>query len=134
MNSPKMSSALEKLKPFPPPPPVEVSAAGSADSGPAYYGILLRDVSRRAADVPDSHLATVLGAVTEQIGRTPLLQVVRETSDAVERHYIKAALQRVDGNRTAAAEILGLSRQSLHTKLNRYAAADGSEGRADPVG
>lgn len=113
---------------------VEVSAAGNADSAPAYYGVMLRDVSRRAADVSDSHLATVLGAVTEQIGRTPLLQVVRETSDAVERHYIRAALHRVDGNRTAAAEILGLSRQSLHTKLNRYAAADGSEGGADPVG
>lgn len=113
---------------------VEVSAAGNADGAPAYYGILLRDVSRRAADVSDSHLATVLGAVTEQIGRTPLLQVVRETSDAVERHYIRAALQRVDGNRTAAAELLGLSRQSLHTKLNRYAAADGSDGGADSVG
>ena len=26
----------------------------------------------------------------------------------------------VDGNRTAAAELLGLSRQSLYEKLNRY--------------
>lgn len=98
---------------------VEVSAAGNADV-PDYYGVVLRDVSRRAADVPG--LAGVLGNVTRQIGVTPLLQVVRETSDAVERHYITAALQRVDGNRTAAAEMLGLSRQSLHTKLNRYAA------------
>lgn len=101
---------------------VEVSAAGNADGAPAFYGVLLRDVSRRMNSPVDEHLASVLGAVTEQIGRTPLLQVVRETSDAVERHYIKAALARVDGNRTAAAELLGLSRQSLHAKLNRYAA------------
>ncbi len=113
---------------------VEVSAAGNTDTNPAYYGVMLRDVSRRAAYPSDDHLSAVLGAVTEQIGRTPLLQVVRETSDAVERHYIKAALQRVDGNRTAAAEILGLSRQSLHTKLNRYAAVSGSDGDADLTG
>jgi transcriptional regulator PpsR len=113
---------------------VEVSAAGNADSGPAYYGVMLRDVSRRAASVADGHLAAVLGAVTDQIGRTPLLQVVRETSDAVERHYIKAALRRVDGNRTAAAELLGLSRQSLHTKLNRYAAVAALDGGADLAG
>ena len=114
--------------------PVEVSAAGSADSGPAYYGVLLRDVSRRAAGVADGHLATVLGAVTEQVGRTPLLQAVRETADVVERHYIRAALRRVNGNRTAAAELLGLSRQSLHTKLNRYAAVAALDGDADLAG
>ncbi len=113
---------------------VEVSAAGNADCGPAYYGVILRDVSRRAADVADGRLATVLDAVTEQVGRTPLLQVVRETSDAVERHYIQAALRRVDGNRTAAAELLGLSRQSLHTKLNRYAAVAALDEGADPAG
>lgn len=101
---------------------VEVSAVGNTDVDPAFYGVMLRDVSRRVVEPSGSHLASVLAALTQQLGRTPLLQVVRETSDAVERHYIKAALRRVDGNRTAAAEILGLSRQSLHTKLNRYAA------------
>ena len=107
---------------------VEVSAAGNRDANPAYYGVMLRDVSRRVPGPATGHLAAVLEAITEQVGRTPLLQVVRETSDAVERHYIRAALQKVDGNRTAAAEILGLSRQSLHTKLNRYAAEAGADG------
>jgi len=110
---------------------VEVSAAGNADAHPAYYGVMLRDVSRRAPNPSGDPLAAVLDAVTQQVGRTPLLQAVRETSDAVERHYIKAALQQVDGNRTAAAEILGLSRQSLHTKLNRYAADADADG--DPA-
>ncbi len=109
---------------------VEVSAAGNTDIQPAYYGVMLRDVSRRVPDPSGDSLAAVLDAVTQQVGRTPLLQVVRETSDAVERHYIKAALHKVDGNRTAAAEILGLSRQSLHTKLNRYAADASADGDA----
>ena len=40
--------------------------------------------------------------------------------DIVEQHYIEAALELTRGNRTAAAELLGLSRQSLYAKLNRY--------------
>ena len=113
---------------------VEVSAAGNADAQPAYYGVMLRDISRREPDSAGGDLASVLDAVAQQVGRTPLLQVVRETSDAVERHYIKAALRQVEGNRTAAAEILGLSRQSLHAKLNRYAADADADGDAALIG
>jgi DNA-binding NtrC family response regulator len=38
----------------------------------------------------------------------------------VERHFVEAALELTGDNRTAAAELLGLSRQSLYTKLRRY--------------
>jgi DNA-binding NtrC family response regulator len=69
----------------------------------------------------DGELAATLAAMAGKVGRTPLLQLVRETTGAVERHYIDAALQLAGGNRTAAAELLGLSRQSLYVKLNRYA-------------
>ncbi len=113
---------------------IEVSGAGNADAHPVYYGVMLRDVSRREPTSAGGDLASVLDAVAQQVGRTPLLQVVRETSDAVERHFIKAALRQADGNRTAAAEILGLSRQSLHTKLNRYAADAGLDADAALVG
>lgn len=50
----------------------------------------------------------------------PLRTVVDETVAVVERNYVNAALRLTDGNRTAAAQLLGLSRQSLHTKLHRY--------------
>jgi len=56
---------------------------------------------------------------------------VKETVGAVERHYVKEALELANGNRTAAAEILGLSRQSLYTKLNRYELDGGSEADSD---
>lgn len=58
----------------------------------------------------------------------------------VEQHYVKEALLRSKGNRTATAELLGLSRQSLYAKLNCYgfddkgvvaSAADGAEGASD---
>ena len=46
--------------------------------------------------------------------------LVRDAIGLVERHYIDAALQLSEGNRTAAAELLGLSRQRLYKKLDRY--------------
>ncbi|MGZ8403091.1 MAG: helix-turn-helix domain-containing protein, partial [Rhodoplanes sp.] len=39
-------------------------------------------------------------------------------------NYVRAALDLAGGNRTAAAGLLGLSRQSLYAKLNRYDIGD----------
>jgi len=57
-------------------------------------------------------------------GDTSLEDLVRASTEAIERQSIAAALERASGNRTAAAKILGLSRQSLHTKLNKYEIKD----------
>jgi DNA-binding NtrC family response regulator len=46
--------------------------------------------------------------------------LIRDTTDLVERHFIEAALELTEHNRTAAAEVLGLSRQSLYVKLRRH--------------
>jgi transcriptional regulator PpsR len=100
---------------------VELSAAGDADGNPRYISILLRDVGRRLAPTgPARGLDSVLLSLTEQIGKTTLRKLVKTTVGAVERHYVEAALEITDGNRTAAAELLGLSRQSLYAKLDRY--------------
>lgn len=100
---------------------VEVSAAGNVDSRPRLFALLIRDVGRRALpDASQGSLGATLSAMTGQVGQTPLLQLVRDTTSAVERHYIESALTLAGGNRTAAAELLGLSRQSLYVKLNRY--------------
>jgi transcriptional regulator PpsR len=107
---------------------VEVSAVGNSELRPKVFGLLIRDVGRRLAGPgEEDRLTAILRAATGQIGRTPLLKVVRDTVDAVEQHYIRGALDLAAGNRTAAAELLGLSRQSLHTKLNRYG-LDGAGG------
>jgi transcriptional regulator PpsR len=99
---------------------VEISAVGDAESEPRHVGVLLRDVGLRLPAPHDGGRLALPGALTEQIGRTPLRQLVKDTGGAVERHYIEAALELTGGNRTAAAELLGLSRQSLYAKLNRY--------------
>jgi transcriptional regulator PpsR len=100
---------------------VEISAVGDEDSSPVRIGVFIRDVGRRlAAPRSDQRLGAIVGALTEQVGRSSLRALVRETVGAVERHYIEAALELTGGNRTAAAELLGLSRQSLYSKLDRY--------------
>ncbi len=103
---------------------VEISAARNGGAQLAHIGLLLRDTGGRLA-VPAQHgnLAEDLIALVEQVGQTSLRQLVKETTGVLERHYIKAALELTGGNRTAAAEILGLSRQSLYVKLNQHGIA-----------
>lgn len=113
-------------------------------------GIVVRDIGRRLPDTPaaDTRAAAgppvvatpsgatpdpaVVDAAVAQLGQVPLLQAVRTAADAIERKMIRVALDRVDGNRTAAAELLGLSRQSLHTKLSRFASGESNVGSARP--
>jgi transcriptional regulator PpsR len=105
--------------------PVEIAAAASSDTDPQYIGLLIRHVGRRLQSPMDGkRLLAAIGGLTEQIGKTSLRELVDEATSVVERHQIKAALEMTNGNRTAAAEILGLSRQSLYAKLNRYEMAD----------
>ncbi len=100
---------------------VEIAAAGDEDHSPRCFGMLVRDVtSRLAAPAEGTSLRAALGAFADRIGKTPLPELVKEAVSVVERHYIQSALERTAGNRTAAAQLLGLSRQSLYAKLNRY--------------
>ena len=100
---------------------VEISAVGSPAARPAYIALLIRDVGRRLTSHDSAvSLQSALAAVVEQTGKTSLRMLVRDTVGLVERHYIGAALQIAEGNRTAAADILGLSRQGFYKKLAQY--------------
>jgi DNA-binding NtrC family response regulator len=112
---------------------VEVSAVGLPAGQPAYIALLMRDIGRRLASKDGAtSLQSALAAVVEQSGKTSLRALVRDTVGLVERHYIDAALQLSDGNRTAAAEILGLSRQGFYKKLAQYEMEGHSRDVADP--
>ncbi len=103
---------------------IEISA-GRGETG--QIGVLLRNVSRRLPTHSEGDmLRTALGSVSEQIGKSPLRRLVKNTVSIVEQHYVKEALELAGGNRTATAELLGLSRQSLYAKLNRYGLDDKS--------
>jgi transcriptional regulator PpsR len=100
---------------------VEISAGGDLDREPAFVAALVRDVGRRlAAPGQRNNVNALSGAWADQIGKTSLEGLVKSTVGVVERQYIEAALDLTKGNRTAAAQLLGLSRQSLYAKLHRY--------------
>ncbi len=54
------------------------------------------------------------------VGKVPLKVLIRESLDVVEKICIEAALDQTKNNRASAAEMLGLSRQSLYIKLRRH--------------
>ncbi len=101
---------------------VEVSAVAVSDAAEPYYGFSIRGVSRRDATAPASALSFPRSAadMSELVGRASLKEIVRDTTDLVERLCIEAALQLTGNNRASAAELLGLSRQSLYSKLHRF--------------
>ena len=105
---------------------VDVSAAMVADNGQSAFGFTIRPIRSRPvqASRPDVPLARSVDEMTKLVGRIPLRDLVRETTDMIERLCIEAALKLTQDNRALAAEMLGLSRQSLYTKLRRYGIAD----------
>jgi transcriptional regulator PpsR len=111
---------------------VEISAVGNPAGRPTYVALLMRDVGRRLAPAEGAQsLQAALAAIIEQTGKTSLRVLVRDAVGLVERHYIDAALQLAEGNRTAAAEILGLSRQGFYKKLAQYEMEGHSRGVPD---
>ena len=106
---------------------VEVSAVSltGGDDKPGI-GFAIRNVEKRlsAAATSTGELPRSMAQLTELIGRVPLRDLVRETTDVIEKLSIEAALELTGDNRASAAEMLGLSRQSLYVKLRRFGLDD----------
>ena len=101
---------------------VEVSAVVAPSPEGERFGFTIRTVSRRSRDLPPTprDLPRSVEQLTELVGRMSLKDIVRESTDLIERLCIEAALAYTEDNRASAAEILGLSRQSLYSKLHRH--------------
>jgi transcriptional regulator PpsR len=101
--------------------PVEISAIMIEREQP-LFGYSVRSVGRRERDLPQTQgdYPRSVEQLTELVGRKSLKEIVRESTDLIERMCIEAALVHTDDNRASAAEILGLSRQSLYSKLHRH--------------
>lgn len=101
---------------------VEVSAVSVPHASEPCLGYVIRNVGWRPAT--DSHAGRAAPRSVEQltklVGRVPLRDLVRESTDLIEKLCIEAALELTRDNRASAAEMLGVSRQSLYVKLRRY--------------
>ncbi len=115
---------------------VEISAVAIQNGEQPSFGFIIRNVDRRvSADSGNEQaLPRSVEHLTELVGRVPLKEVVRESSDMIERLCIEAALELTGDNRASAAELLGLSRQSLYVKLRRYGLSEaaGESGSVNP--
>lgn len=107
---------------------VEISAVADVEPGVGHVLLVLRDIGLRLPPVASERGREAVAMLsTQPVGRTPLQQLVREAVEQLERQQILASLEQTGGNRTAAAALLGLSRQSLYAKLERYGLDGGGE-------
>jgi len=112
---------------------VEICAVSVVNGEDPCFGFTIRDVGQRvifdrqaSRDKPRS-----VEQLTELVGRVPLKDLVRESTDMIEKLCIEAALEITGDNRASAADILGLSRQSLYAKLRRYGLGELASAESD---
>jgi DNA-binding NtrC family response regulator len=101
--------------------PVEVSAVYLPKPEP-MYAFFVRDMDRRmvGGSTTTQSQAKPFAELSQLVGRRPIKDIVGDTVDTIERMCIEAALDMTHNNRASAAEMLGLSRQSLYVKLRRF--------------
>ncbi len=104
---------------------VEISVARlEQHGGDLGYGLIIRDVTQ--SELPDDINGAVgvsedaMKNVMDLVGTASLKELVSATSDVIEKLCIETAVQLTGNNRVAAAEMLGLSRQSLYVKLRKH--------------
>lgn len=102
--------------------PVEISATWLNDRAHPCVVFVLRDASRveTARRSGPAMSEEGVASVMELVGSASLKEIVADTTDVVERMCIETAVELTGNNRVAAAEMLGLSRQSLYVKLRKY--------------
>lgn len=102
--------------------PVEISTSLLKAGADPVFALVIRD-SHRVETVTSSRKQITdvdMHSVIELIGGQSLKDIVAKTTDVVEKMCIETAVQMTSNNRAAAAEMLGLSRQSLYVKLRKY--------------
>ncbi len=89
----------------------------------------LENALERAAVMAATHVIDV-AALPERVREAPDVQLVVDappanpTMEVIERAYILWVLQAEGGNKSRAAEILGIDPSTLYRKLNRYGIGD----------
>lgn len=82
-------------------------------------GFVIRVTRARLFSAP-SAVPHSVEQLRELVGRVSLKELVRQSADLIERMCIEAALDVSGNNRASAAQLLGLSRQGLYSKLRRH--------------
>ncbi|MEM6659492.1 MAG: transcriptional regulator PpsR [Pseudomonadota bacterium] len=99
----------------------EVSVSYLNNRANPAVAFVIRDASRSETMRPtaSSQPRVASGDVVDLVGSAHLKDIVSQTTDVIERICIETAIELTGNNRAAAAEMLGLSRQSLYVKLHK---------------
>lgn len=101
---------------------VEVSVTKLETGQQNVFAFVLRDTNHADASRTTANPTSdeSMRSVVELVGSAALKDIVAETTNVVEKMCIETAVELTGNNRVAAAEMLGLSRQSLYVKLRKF--------------
>lgn len=103
------------------PRPVEISVTKLTAGSKNVFAFVIRDASKIDPSAKSPQPADdSMRSVIELVGSATLKDIVAETTNVVEKMCIETAIELTMNNRVAAAEMLGLSRQSLYVKLRKF--------------
>jgi PAS domain-containing protein len=100
--------------------PVTITLTRLPRAAEPVYGAVIRPVVNAPPVPMDDPSATMVTALVDHAGQVPLKDIVRGTAEVVERQCLQAALKLTGNNRSAAARALGISRQALYQKLEKF--------------
>ena len=100
---------------------VEISAVAFPLDDGQLFSFIIRSTGRRLnkSNSAPHQLSRSAEQLSELVGQVPLKEIVDETSSLIEKLCIESALNLTFNNRVSAAEMLGLSRQSLYVKMKK---------------
>lgn len=101
--------------------PVELSASLLPDGERECIGLTLRPLpaNKGSSPIEEGGLVSAIEHMSSQLGARGLPEMINEVAERAERHFLKLALKRSEGDRAAAADALGISAQSLYLRLRR---------------
>ncbi|MFZ3581464.1 transcriptional regulator PpsR [Loktanella sp. DJP18] len=102
---------------------VEIAVTRFLAGASPVFAFVIREAGRADA-ARDEQNDDGLSSVKELVGSSTLRDIVSETTNVVEKMCIETAIALTMNNRVAAAEMLGLSRQSLYVKLRKFGLID----------
>jgi transcriptional regulator PpsR len=107
---------------------VEISAVTVPLPNKKLFNFIIRSTGRRLSNssLTPPQLSRSAEQLSELVGQLPLKDIVDETSDLIEKLCIESALNLTFNNRVSAAEMLGLSRQSLYVKMKKLSIGSNS--------
>jgi transcriptional regulator PpsR len=100
--------------------PVEVSATMLDEGDAPCIGLTLRPLESASSLPIDTarHARDETRALLLRVGEAPLGVLLMQAAELAERHFVARALEMADGDRTAAAALLGIDVDALARRLD----------------